>query len=1502
MKPLSTLGSRTSRRNSLWRLVPDRLWPQRLLQLLGVAVLLPTALFLLGSFPANAQTPAGSIADVALASDEPQTLTITWDAASPTPAGYEVIWTEAEADLSWWLSTWPGRGSTTSTEYTVTELKESTVYKVRVRARYDDGVRRPWSDEKEIKVLWDPNGTAYVWRFGLTSFWEYHEVENSIQLTRRPRDLDPNTLDLAFRADVVDAGGRDSNFCEGTGTGVFQNRYIIDDMSQAFGFQYGRSCIADDYHIVYFFRDGQGTVLGTRHYNFVVRGQGSGYVGRMSKGIPTLSGEATVGQTLTVDASNVTSDYGLTNATFSYQWISTDGEVETEIVGATSASYTLAGTDEGKAVKVRVDFTDDEGESEYVVSFPTEVKPSSEDEESTEEENANSNSPASGAPTISGTAQVGQTLTASTSGISDSDGLDNATYSYQWLSSRDTEIDGATGSTYVLVGSDAGKTIKVRVTFIDDAGNAETLTSAATAAVAAGVPDAPGNLSVSVHDTGKLDVSWDAPDRDGGLPLTEYKVQWKESSNSWDTPADVSETTVTGTSSTVSGLTDGVGYAIRVIAVNSVGDSTASTEGSGTPRETTAPTVSSALVDGAALTVNFSEGLTEAPLPAVTTFAVTVGQNGRGVDSISISGSAVILTLASALTAGDQVKVSYTVPTDQAAARLKDLNENPAASFSDQVVTNNTTASQPALTASIRDEPTTHDGQAEFTFELRFSENVEGLSYATLRDHAFTVTAGEVKGARRLAPPSNTRWEIKILPTSNADVTIVLPITEDCTNQGAVCTQDGRKLSNQLEVVVPGPTPTQNSQAEGSPTISGTVQAGETLIVSTSGISDADGMTNATFVYQWLSSRDTEIPGATSSTYTLVETNEGKTIKVRVSFTDDGGNDEELTSVATAAVAARPNNPATGSPTISGTAQVSQTLTANTTGISDTDGLTNVSYSYQWLADDAEIDSATGSSYTLVSADAGKTIKVKVSFTDDVGNEESLSSAATAAVAAHPNTLATGSPTISGTAQVGQTLTANTTGISDADGLTNVSYSYQWVSSRDAEIQDATGANYTLVVADEGKTIKMKVSFTDDAGNEETLTSTATAAVVAGAPTDPPGQPRNLTGVANSDGTVTLYWDAPNDDSVTGYQILRRRPSEGESTLLVHVNDTESTATQYTDSAVTPDVLHAYRVKAINAVGLSSQSNFVNVTPVQRTEPAQNSPATGTPQISGTAQVGETLTASTSRIADSDGLNNAAFSYRWIRNDGSTDTDIQDATGSSYTLVSAAAGQTIKVEVTFTDDADNQETLTSVATAAVAPKPNSPATGALTISGTAQVGETLTSSTTGIADGDGLTSATFTYQWLADDADIAGATGSSYTLVDADEGKAVKVRVSFTDDGGNEESLTSEPTAAVAEAAATEPPPAPRNLTAVVNGDGHVVLSWEAPEDDSITGYQILRRRPTEGEDTLLVYVADTQSTATTYTDTNVTAGVQHAYRVKAINAAGAGPVSNFVNVTPPQR
>ena len=94
-----------------------------------------------------------------------------------------------------------------------------------------------------------------------------------------------------------------------------------------------------------------------------------------------------------------------------------------------------------------------------------------------------------------------------------------------------------------------------------------------------------------------------------------------------------------------------------------------------------------------------------------------------------------------------------------------------------------------------------------------------------------------------------------------------------------------------------------------------------------------------------------------------------------------------------------------------------------------------------------------------------------------------------------------------------------------------------------------------------------------------------------------PQPPQNLIGTWNEDGTITLLWDASSDDSVTGYQILRRRPTQGEDTLTVYVENTGNTAAAYTDTEVTPGIQHVYRVKAINAAGLSEQSNFVRVDP-----------------------------------------------------------------------------------------------------------------------------------------------------------------------------------------------------------------------------------------------------------------------------------------------------------------
>ena len=122
----------------------------------------------------------------------------------------------------------------------------------------------------------------------------------------------------------------------------------------------------------------------------------------------------------------------------------------------------------------------------------------------------------------------------------------------------------------------------------------------------------------------------------------------------------------------------------------------------------------------------------------------------------------------------------------------------------ESVASQATAAVTQPLTATIHGAPDSHDGRSKFTFELRFSEEF-GLSYKTLRDHAFTVTGGEVVKARRLEKGKNVRWEITVQPDGDGTVTIVLPATTDCASDGAICTEDGRMLSNSLVFTVSGP-------------------------------------------------------------------------------------------------------------------------------------------------------------------------------------------------------------------------------------------------------------------------------------------------------------------------------------------------------------------------------------------------------------------------------------------------------------------------------------------------------------------------------------------------------------------------------------------------------------------------------------------------------------------------------------------------------------------------
>ena len=470
---------------------------------------------------------------------------------------------------------------------------------------------------------------------------------------------------------------------------------------------------------------------------------------------------------------------------------------------------------------MKVNFTDDADNQESLTSAETLAVA------------AKPNTAATGEPTISGTPQVDETLTAGTSAISDEDGLDNVSYQYQWLRD-DADIAGQTNSTYELVSADEGKTIKVRVTFTDDAGNAESLTSTATTPIAAQPAETPAVL---------LTASFaNVPADHNGENFT-FQLTFSENVEAGYARIRDHAFSITGaTIDSATRITQGSnqGWHVEV-------DPTGNGEVTITLPETTDCDASGAICTDDSRKLSHPTSATVAGPPAISVSDATV-QEAEGavlvftatlshassrtvtVDYATSDGTAVAgsdYTAASgALTfnAGDTSQtVQVTVLTDSEDEGQETLTltlSNPSQATLDDATgagaiengesSSGTQEDPPAetpvvlLTASFANVPATHDGSA-FTFDLTFSEEF-GLSYVTLKTHAFNVTGGTVENAQRTDKPSNISWRITVKPTSTGDVTVVLPVTTDCNAEGAICTADGRKLSNRLEFTVSGPS------------------------------------------------------------------------------------------------------------------------------------------------------------------------------------------------------------------------------------------------------------------------------------------------------------------------------------------------------------------------------------------------------------------------------------------------------------------------------------------------------------------------------------------------------------------------------------------------------------------------------------------------------------------------------------------------------------------------
>jgi hypothetical protein len=453
----------------------------------------------------------------------------------------------------------------------------------------------------------------------------------------------------------------------------------------------------------------------------------------------------------------------------------------------------------------------------------------------------------------------------------------------------------------------------------------------------------------------------------------------------------------------------------------------------------------------------------------------------------------------------------------------------------------------------------------------------------------------------------------------------------------------------------------------------------------------------------------------------------------------------------------------TGELSITGKPLQNEILTVSN-NLADVDGLGSISY--QWFSNNSTISGATQNTYIPSYLDVGKTIGVVASYTDGLGNLESVQNS-TDAVVANVNDLPTGTVSIVGNPAQGQTLGVSGK-ISDLDGMGDY-LSFQWVKNG-VDISGATTDTFTLTQAEVGKTISVKASYTDLFGASE---SVASSGVLVANTNDLPTGSVTITGTPTQGqiltasnalvdldglGKFSYQWQA-NGKVISGATASSYKLTQEE------VGKTVSVKANYTDL-----------FGASESVASSATVVVANV----------NDLPIGLPTILGKLIQGETLNVSGS-IYDEDGVGD--FSVQWL----SVGKVISDAIQGSYILTQADVGKVISAKISYIDGQGTAENVTSSATTKVTNVNDLP-TGSVTISGNPTQGQVLTAENT-LIDADGLGS--LSYQWFANGKIIKDGTDYTYTPTQTEIGKALSVKVNYVDGQGTKESVTSSDTALV---------------------------------------------------------------------------------------------------------
>ena len=266
---------------------------------------------------------------------------------------------------------------------------------------------------------------------------------------------------------------------------------------------------------------------------------------------------------------------------------------------------------------------------------------------------------------------------------------------------------------------------------------------------------------------------------------------------------------------------------------------------------------------------------------------------------------------------------------------------------------------------------------------------------------------------------------------------------------------------------------------EGSVTVKGEKVQGEQLIAT---VYDDDGI-QSDVKYQWF--RDNKITGMTNGFYYLTQEDVNTKIKVITTYTDNNGFKESPNFII--GKIENINDKPTGKPIISGNPKQGVTLTVDTREIKDKDGLDQTKFEYQWLAGEAFISGATDKTLALNQTHVGKLISVRVSYTDNGGENEILPDIKSNSIVQNINDEPTGKPIISVNRKE-MTLTVDTSEIKDKDRLDQTKFEYQWLEN-DKPIKNETLTTFTPTQKQDNKEIRVRVEYIDKFNKRETVVS-----------------------------------------------------------------------------------------------------------------------------------------------------------------------------------------------------------------------------------------------------------------------------------------------------------------------------------------------------------------------------------------------------------------------------